>query len=264
MASRNRAAPPLPNSPANRVFPHRQRYASNPRHSPRNHGGYRTETGPKVKIRSDGGGDCALAVDRRAPGGWAGLMIGLAVAAAILVIGPLTGASLNPASTFGPMLVTAIGGGDASWGDFPAYVAGPLIGAVVATLSYDAVARPRAFDVPEPGPGRGGRHRGAARPGGRAGRGPGGTGNRRRHHREAPVGTRPCRPWRRKSREWPADRKPSDFDTRSAWPSACTRAGELCTVVREPADDRPELLPSLLVGQTVVLVEPLPRAVDEE
>ena len=30
----------------------------------------------------------ALAVDRRAPGGWAGLMIGLAVAAAILLIGP--------------------------------------------------------------------------------------------------------------------------------------------------------------------------------
>jgi len=94
----------------------------------------------------------ALAVDRRAPGGWAGLMIGLAVAAAILVVGPLTGASLNPARTFGPMLITAIGGGDASWGDFPAYVAGPLIGAVVATLSYDAVAR-RAFDVPEPAQG---------------------------------------------------------------------------------------------------------------
>src|SRR5919106_1213753 len=33
----------------------------------------------------------ALAVDRRAPGGWAGWMIGLAVTAAILVIGPLTG-----------------------------------------------------------------------------------------------------------------------------------------------------------------------------
>lgn len=41
----------------------------------------------------------ALAVDSRAPAGWAGFMIGLAVAAAILVIGPLTGASLNPART---------------------------------------------------------------------------------------------------------------------------------------------------------------------
>ena len=47
----------------------------------------------------------ALAVDKRAPGGWAGLMIGLSVAAAILLIGPLTGGSLNPARTFGPLVV---------------------------------------------------------------------------------------------------------------------------------------------------------------
>ncbi len=39
----------------------------------------------------------APAVDRRAPGGWAGLMIGLAGAAAILLIGPFTGGTLNPA-----------------------------------------------------------------------------------------------------------------------------------------------------------------------
>jgi glycerol uptake facilitator protein len=95
----------------------------------------------------------ALAVDRRAPSGWAGLMIGLAVAAAILAIGPLTGGSLNPARTFGPMLVTAIGGGDASWGDLPAYVIGPLIGAVLATVAYDAVARPRDVEEPEPAQG---------------------------------------------------------------------------------------------------------------
>jgi glycerol uptake facilitator protein len=58
----------------------------------------------------------ALAVDRRAPGGWAGLMIGLAVAAAILFIGPVTGGSLNPARTIGPLVVSTIGGGDTFWG----------------------------------------------------------------------------------------------------------------------------------------------------
>ena len=92
----------------------------------------------------------ALAVDRRAPGGWAGLMIGLAVAAAILVIGPLTGGSLNPARTFGPLVVGAVGGGDAFWGDLPAYVIGPVLGAMLAAVAYDAVARPREFDEPEP------------------------------------------------------------------------------------------------------------------
>ena len=61
----------------------------------------------------------ALAVDGRAPAAWAGFVIGLAVAAAILVIGPLTGASLNPARTFGPLLVTTIGGGDTEWATCP-------------------------------------------------------------------------------------------------------------------------------------------------
>jgi glycerol uptake facilitator protein len=94
----------------------------------------------------------ALAVDRRAPAGWAGFMIGLAVAAAILASGPLTGGSLNPARTFGPMLVTGIGGGDASWGDLPAYVIGPLLGGVVAAFAYDLIARPRAVEEVAPAP----------------------------------------------------------------------------------------------------------------
>ena len=88
----------------------------------------------------------ALAVDQRAPGGWAGLMIGLAVAAAILLIGPLTGSSLNPARTFGPLLASTIGGGDTEWGDLPAYLIGPLAGGVLAAAAYDAIARPRAVE----------------------------------------------------------------------------------------------------------------------
>jgi glycerol uptake facilitator protein len=87
----------------------------------------------------------ALAVDKRAPGGWAGLMIGLSVAAAILLIGPLTGGSLNPARTFGPLLIATIGGGDTFWGDLPAYIVGPLLGGGVAAIAYDYVARPREF-----------------------------------------------------------------------------------------------------------------------
>jgi glycerol uptake facilitator protein len=101
----------------------------------------------------------ALAVDRRAPAGWAGFMIGLAVAAAILMSGPLTGGSLNPARTFGPMLITGIGGGDASWGDLPAYVVGPLLGGLVAAFAYDLIARPRAFEEVTPAPLGGGEGR---------------------------------------------------------------------------------------------------------
>jgi glycerol uptake facilitator protein len=86
----------------------------------------------------------ALAVDRRAPGGWAGLMIGLSVTCAIIVFGPVTGGSLNPARSFGPLVATAIGGGDPEWGDFPVYIIGPLVGGVLAAFAYDAIARPRA------------------------------------------------------------------------------------------------------------------------
>jgi glycerol uptake facilitator protein len=89
----------------------------------------------------------ALAVDRRAPVGWAAPGIGLAVACAILVTGPVTGGSLNPARTFGPLLVTALWHGPAEWRDLPAYLIGPVLGGLIAAFAYDAIARPGAPDV---------------------------------------------------------------------------------------------------------------------
>ena len=44
----------------------------------------------------------ALAVDSRAPLGWAGLMIGLAVAAAILLVGPVPAARSTPHARSAP------------------------------------------------------------------------------------------------------------------------------------------------------------------
>lgn len=92
----------------------------------------------------------AVAVDQRAPKGWAGLIIGLAVASAILVIAPLTGGSLNPARTFGPNLVQSLFGGGVEWAQFPLYIIGPLIGSSAAALVYDLVARPREVAEGEP------------------------------------------------------------------------------------------------------------------
>ena len=69
------------------------------------------------------------AVDPRAPK-IGGLAIGLAVAADILVGGPLTGAAMNPARWFGPAVAA---GAYANW-----YVwwIGPAIGATVAAMIY--------------------------------------------------------------------------------------------------------------------------------
>lgn len=88
----------------------------------------------------------ALAVDRRAPAGWAGLMIGLSVTALVLVFGPLTGAAVNPARALGPNAAAALFGGDVDWAQYPAYVIGSLIGGLAAALTYDAIARPRDAD----------------------------------------------------------------------------------------------------------------------
>lgn len=90
----------------------------------------------------------ALAVDSRAPLGWAGLMIGLAVAAAILLIAPQTGGSLNPARTFGPYLGLAIFGGSVPWSDLGVYIIGPLVGGIAAVLLYDFIAETRVAASP--------------------------------------------------------------------------------------------------------------------
>lgn len=94
----------------------------------------------------------AMAVDTRAPAGFAGLMIGLSVTCLILVFGPLTGAAVNPARAFGPFVGAALGGGDVPWSQLPAYVVGSLIGALAAAFSYDAIARPRNHDAPSAEP----------------------------------------------------------------------------------------------------------------
>jgi glycerol uptake facilitator protein len=85
----------------------------------------------------------AVAVNPRAPKGWAGFMIGLSVVGAILVVGPLTGSSLNPARTFGPYLVSALFGANPPWSELVVYIVGPVAGAVAAAVVYGLVALPR-------------------------------------------------------------------------------------------------------------------------
>ena len=61
--------------------------------------------------------------------------------AIIMVIGPMTGASLNPARAFGPELVSAFGGGVTHWAQLiPVYVLPGLVGAALAAFAYDLLA----------------------------------------------------------------------------------------------------------------------------
>jgi len=80
------------------------------------------------------------AVDKRAPAGFAGLAIGFIVAFDIVVTGNITGASLNPARSFGPIFTETLWGGTYDWGKFPIYLIGPIVGAVLAAWLYDYIS----------------------------------------------------------------------------------------------------------------------------
>ncbi len=89
----------------------------------------------------------ATYADERAVAGWAGLTIGMALAAGILVIGFATGGAFNPARSFGPDLVSLFSGGSVNWTAYlVCYLVGPLIGGVAAAFAYRYVShlpRPR-------------------------------------------------------------------------------------------------------------------------
>jgi aquaporin Z len=84
------------------------------------------------------------AIDSRAPKLGA-LLIGLAVAAGILMGGPLTAAAMNPARWLGPAIVT----GDLS--DASVWILGPLLGAGVVALVYRYLLLPVADVSRTPG-----------------------------------------------------------------------------------------------------------------
>jgi glycerol uptake facilitator protein len=83
------------------------------------------------------------AIDGRAPGGFAGLAIGLGVFAIIIPVAPATGAAINPARSFGPMLVGQLADGKVSWDQLPVYVAAQVVGAVLAGIVYVYVLNTR-------------------------------------------------------------------------------------------------------------------------
>ncbi|MGH2918290.1 MAG: MIP family channel protein [Solirubrobacteraceae bacterium] len=79
----------------------------------------------------------AVATDTRAVGAAAAIAIGGTVALDALFGGPLTGASMNPARSFGPALAAG------EWTDFWIYVVGPVTGAALGAGAYQFIRTPR-------------------------------------------------------------------------------------------------------------------------
>ncbi len=78
----------------------------------------------------------AVATDTRAVGAAAAIAIGGTVGLDALFGGPVTGASMNPARSFGPALAAG------EWQDFWIYLAGPVVGAALGALAYQGVRGP--------------------------------------------------------------------------------------------------------------------------
>jgi MIP family channel proteins len=77
----------------------------------------------------------AVATDVRAVGQGAALAIGFTVLLEVMFAGRASGASMNPARSFGPALVSG------TWTSQWLYLVGPLIGAVCGVLAYEAIRK---------------------------------------------------------------------------------------------------------------------------
>lgn len=81
----------------------------------------------------------AVATDTRAVGAAAAIAIGGTVGLDALFGGPITGASMNPARSFGPALASG------TWSSFWVYVIAPLIGAAIGVFAYELVRGPKSL-----------------------------------------------------------------------------------------------------------------------
>ena len=78
-----------------------------------------------------------VAVNPRGSRDWAALVIAGTLGFAVMIMGPLSGASFNPARSFGPALVSGEFGGAGKF--LLVYVLGPAVGALLAAVAYSGL-----------------------------------------------------------------------------------------------------------------------------
>jgi MIP family channel proteins len=84
----------------------------------------------------------AVATDERVADGFAALAVGLTVGFCALMGGPLTGASMNPARSFGPAVVGGF------WLGHWIYWLAPITAMIAAARTYDALRSAQPVEIP--------------------------------------------------------------------------------------------------------------------
>ena len=82
-------------------------------------------------------------IDHRAVPGWAPMAIGAVVFAIIIILGPATGAAINPARYLGAVFMLKAFGGKVLWSQLPAYLIGEFAGGALGGLAWVAIGRVR-------------------------------------------------------------------------------------------------------------------------
>jgi len=88
----------------------------------------------------------AVATDRRVSSAVPALAIGLTVVVGVLIGGPITGGSMNPARSLGPALFA----GGSALSNYWLYLIAPPIGAAIAALVYEAIRMDKDHAVGAP------------------------------------------------------------------------------------------------------------------
>lgn len=83
----------------------------------------------------------AVATDTKAVGQLAAIMIGMTVMVNALWGGPISGASMNPARSFGPALISGI------WEDQWLYFIAPILGAIIGAFAYQMIREPTKNNI---------------------------------------------------------------------------------------------------------------------
>ncbi|KAA8528281.1 hypothetical protein F0562_035636 [Nyssa sinensis] len=86
---------------------------------------------------------CGVTSDHRANKELSGVAIGATVLINVLIAGPITGASMNPARSIGPAVVSGV------YKNLWVFVVAPILGAMAATMIYNLLRLPKSDESKE-------------------------------------------------------------------------------------------------------------------